>query len=329
MAGGEYKYQFSLNNVGQQMGSLYKNVQIAIVESVDDPNSMNRIKARILGPASKGGDDGLTTDQLSWCIPMIPKFFYSTPKVGEAVFIIILSDEKTHADRLYFGPLISQFDKIKYEAINATALNTFTFGLGNPTSSYDTIPPIKGVFPKVDDIAIQGRYNTDIILRENEILLRAGKFTPSQPTNNNPYNFQFNNTTQGYFHVRNNVYLEPPPPKGSERKSGSIANVVANKINLITHENGNPRYNVLDQDDQVTDDELLKIIQTAHQVPYGDILVKYLQLFKKAFLNHVHNAYGQAPPTDLTSNGTLNVQNFREQSDDLERKMLSKNVRIN
>jgi hypothetical protein len=325
MAGGEYKYIFGQNKLVPNEEAL-KRVQIGIVASVDDPNSLGRIKAVIQGPAQKGGDDGLSLDELAWCYPMVPKFFLSTPKVGEAVFIFILNDKKTHADRLYLGPIISQLNKLDYDSINSTALSSFSFALLNPTSNFDTIPALKGVFPLVDDISIQGRYNTDIILRENEILIRAGKFVESTPTQTNPYNFQFNNTTQGYFHIKNNVYLEAQS-KSDTRAKGSVANIIANKINLISL-NGTPQFNVLQQDGQINDDEILNIIQKAHPVPFGDLLVEYLKLFKKAFLNHVHNAYGQAPPTDLTS-GTLNVTDFRNKSDDLEARMLSKNININ
>ncbi len=329
MAGGEYKHIFGQNTSLTNKEESLKRVQIAIVSSVDDPDSLGRIKAAIQGPPQKGGDDGVALSDLAWCYPMVPKFFTSTPKVGEAVFIFILNDKKTHADRLYLGPIISQLNNLNYDSINSTALSPFSFAILNPTSNFETVPALQGVFPLIDDIAIQGRFNTDIILRENEILLRAGKLTQTTPTATNPYNFQFNNTTQGYFHVRNNVYLEPQSTTNTTRAKGSVANIVANKINLITHANGTPQFKVLDQDGQIADDEILNIIQNAHPLVFGDLLVQYLRLFKKAFLSHVHNSYGQAPPTDLTTSGTLSVSDFRKLSDDLEARMLSKNININ
>ena len=89
-----------------------KNVQIGSVESIDDPQALGRIKVRINGPANRGGDNGIANDDLPWCYPMIPKFFASTPKIGEAVFVMILTTTKTHSDRLYFGPIISSSDKL-------------------------------------------------------------------------------------------------------------------------------------------------------------------------------------------------------------------------
>lgn len=330
MAGGEKKFIFnnkSLLDTGEQLNR----VQIGIVASVDDPDSLGRIKVAINGPAHKGGDDGTALADLPWCYPMVPKFFSSTPKVGEGAFILILNDKKTHADRLYFGPVISQLSNLNYDSINSTALSSFSFAITNPLSNFDTIPALKGIFPKVDDIALQGRYNTDVILRKNEILIRAGKFVESQPSDVNPFSFQFNDTTQGYFHIRNNIYLEQLDINNTNKEKGSVVNIVGNKINLLTHANGTPRFDLMNQENQISDEVILEILQKAHPLPFGDLLIEYLKLLKNALLNHVHNAYGQAPPTDLISggNGVLNVAEFKKKSSDLENRMLSKNIRIN
>lgn len=328
MAGGTNKYIFGNSRQEYDNQPIIKNVQIGIVALVDDPNSLGRIKVAIKGPANKGGDDGTSINDLPWCYPMVPRFFASPPKIGEAVFILLFNEQKSFSDRLYFGPIISQYDKLNFDSINSTALNSFTFALTNPSSNYSTIPALNGVFPKDDDIAIQGRYNTDVILRRNEILIRAGKFVESTPTDTNPFNFTFNNTNQGYFHIRNNVFIEPPNNTNTPRKSGSVVNVVGSKINLLTHDNGTPKFNLMNQDDQISDEELLNIIQTAHPLPFGDVLVKYLRLLKNALLTHVHNNNG-LPPTDLTVGTAQNISIFKKSADDLENKMLSKNININ
>lgn len=330
MAGGDNKHIFNKKSA-LDGGEQLNRVQIGIVSSIDDPDSLGRIKVAINGPAQKGGDDGFTVDELPWCYPMMPKFFGVTPKVGEGVFVLILNEKKTHADRLYFGPIISQLNNLNFDSINSTALSPFSFAIVNPVPNFDTIPAIKGVFPHEEDVVVQGRYNTDILLRTNELLLRAGKFTEVTPTDINPFPFQFNDTTQGYFHVRNNVFLEPPTTGTTARQQGSVVNIVANKINLLTHANGTPRFNLMNQDDQISDDEILNILKSAHPVPFGDMLVQYLILLKNAFFSHVHNAYGQGPATDLVAggDGVMNVAEFKKKAADLEARMLSKNVRIN
>ena len=76
-------------------------------------------------------------------------------------------------------------------------------------------------------------------------------------------------------------------------------------------------------------DELNKILVEAHQVPFGDVLLEYLILMKDALLNHVHNGSGN-PATDLTVSGNKQtVALFKSKANDLEKSMLSKNVRIN
>ena len=105
--------------------------------------------------------------------------------------------------------------------------------------------------------------------------------------------------------------------------------MVASKINLITHANGNPRFNVTNQDNLISDDDLAKILAEAHQLPFGDILLQYLRLLKDAFLAHVHNGSGNTP-TDLTISGNKqSVAIFKTKADALENSMLSANIRIN
>lgn len=305
-----------------------KSVQIGVVSSIDDPDALGRIKVKIPGPANKGGDDGIAVEDLPWAYPMVPKFFTSPPKIGEGVFVFIFSREKSHSDRLYLGPIISQLSNLNLDPVSSTALSPFTFAVINPKVNVSMIPALNGVFPKADDIAIQGRYNTDFLLRTNEILIRAGKFVETTPNDNNPFPFQFNTETQGFFHVRNAVPLQRPV-ENVTTPIGSVVNIVGNKINLLTHKDGIPRFNLTNQDDQISNDEILNILDKAHQLPFGDILIQYLKLLKTAFLNHVHNGNGK-PPTDLVSGGAKqDVLEFKKAAEDLENRMLSNNIRIN
>jgi hypothetical protein len=304
-----------------------KTVQLGVVESIDDPQNLGRIRVRINGPANRGGDNGTATNDLPWSFPMMPKFFTSTPKVGEAVFVLIFSKQKTHSDRLYFGPIISTLENLKFDNYSTTALNAFTDSYLQPPKNVNNYKALKGIFPNPDDIAIQGRYNTDITFKKDEIVIRAGKFEVSTPTINNPYPFQFNAKTQGYIQIKNNIPVSLPKSDGT-RDMGTVTNIVSNKINLLTHKDGTPRFNLTNQDDLFSNDEILKAILNAHPLAFGDILLEYLILFKKAFLNHVHNNNGLAP-TDLIIGSVLNVDKFKKEAETLENIMLSKNININ
>jgi hypothetical protein len=322
---GENKFISNQPSVLSTVNSM-RTIQIGVVAAIDDEDGLGRIKVRIPGPANKGGDDGIAIDALPWSYPMNPKYFTSTPRIGEGVFVMILSDQKTHSDRLYFGPIISQLSNLNNDPVSSTALAPFTFAVTNPKNSPSRISALNGVFPKIDDIAIQGRYNTDLLFRTNEILMRAGKFEDSPPNINNPYPFQFNTSTTGYFHVRNNVPLARPV-ENTPQPIGSVVNIVGNKVNILTHADGSPRYNLTNQEDQISNDEILNILDTAHQLPFGDILLEYLILLKNAFINHVHNGN---KPTDLTADGAKQyVAEFKKTAEDLENRMLSSNIRIN
>jgi len=305
--------------------------QVIELENELDPKlnkGLGRIKVRIKGPRNRGGDDGLTNGELPWCFPMLPKHLLVQPKKGESVLIFIFDTERINADRLYLGPIISQLPLIENDPYFFSSLNGFTFGYSTPIVNPSLIPELNGVFPNPEDISIQGRYNTDITQKNNEVVIRAGKFIETIPNNNNPFKIKYNPTTQAFIQLKNNVVTNPATNQQAALK-GTVANIVANKINLITHRDGSPRFNVTDPDVLITDDELTRILEEAHQVPFGDVLLQYLRLLKDALLNHVHNGSGN-PATDLTTDGNRQtVALFKSKANDLENSMLSKNVRIN
>jgi hypothetical protein len=300
-------------------------IQLGEVISIDDPNYLGRIKVRIKGTTSRGGDDGVLNKDLPWCFPLLPKFVSAQPKVKEAVYVFIFNKNKEHADRMFIGPIISQPQQLEIDPYYITALRGFSFGSQTPSTSVETIPEIDGVFPKPNDISIQGRYNTDITQKKNEVVIRAGKFELSKPSSNNPFSFKFNSKTQGYIQIKNDVLISNDADKPV---NGTITNIVSNKINFLTYD-GSPTFNLTDQENLITAEEQLKILNEAHQLPYGDILLEYLILLKEALIYHVHNGSGNQP-TDLTSSGNKQaVAAFKAKADDLEKAMLSKNIRIN
>lgn len=305
-----------------------KNINTGLVVSVNDPKYLGRIKVRIKGSPSKGGDDGTLDADLPWCFPMLPKLLSIRPKKDESVFIFLLDNNKQFTDRLYFGPIISQPQLLDKDPYFFSSFAGFSFGTMDANVSIDTIPELNGVFPNQEDISIQGRYNTDITQKHNEIIIRAGKFETSKPTKTNPFSFKFNTKTQGYIQIKNDVKLVNDT-NSDVPETGTVTNIVSSKINLLTHKNGSPIFNLTNQTDLISDDELANILTTAHQVPFGDILLDYLKLMKDAILSHVHNGSGN-PATDLTANGNKQaVALFKKKADELEKAMLSKNVRIN
>lgn len=306
--------------------NVHTMVGIGSVVSVDDPQGMDRIKVIIKGTTTKGGDANTNMENLPWCIPMLPKYFTSKPKKGEAVYIFTFENDKL-GERLYVGPIISQPHKLDFDGRSTTALSAFNFGAYQPEVDHKRIPELLGVYPKDEDIAIQGRYNTDLIFKNNEVLLRAGKILETPPTKNNPYPFTFNNKSQAFIQMKSNVEISKKTDV-EEAINGTITNIVASKINLLTHKDGSPRFNVMGQETLITDEEMQRILTEAHPVPFGDILIQYLKLLKNAVLNHVHNGSGKSA-TDLTDGNSQFVAEFKKNAEDLEKAMVSKNIRIN
>jgi hypothetical protein len=317
VSGNESAYQFT---EGFQM------ISYGEVVSVYDEKNLGRIKVKLFGSTSAGGDKNITKEDLAWCTPMLPKVFSVTPKVGEAVIIFQFNQNLTHADRLYLGPIISQPNKLRKDAFIETALAGFNFGHQETSSDIRLRPELAGVFPNIDDISVQGRFNTDITQKENEVVIRAGKFVEVAKNSETPYGIEFNKTSQGYFQLKNNTSI------GNNQK-GTMTNIVSNKINLLTH-NGSPSFNLNNKNGLISDFELLKIISPeelggAHRLPFGDVLLEYLKLLKNALLLHVHNNNG-LPPTDLTTSGNIQaIEAFKLKAANLENRMLSNNIRIN
>lgn len=329
---------FSMNYYNS---SNFSYLKLGVVESIKDNEGLGRIKVRVKGPQSVGGDDGIITKDLPWAFPLIPKHLSAIPKVNEVVWIFVLGEDRQRADRLYMGPVISQLDKLGIDNFfNGTSpLTPFTFGGKEPRKpvlSDETtdivIPDLIGVFPKADEISIQGRFNTDITQKHNEIVIRAGKF---EEATTNEFKIKFNSKTQGFIQIKNDASYSAQksvegvsiPDEGKTEK-GTIINIVSNKINLLTHKDGSPTIN-LNNKDLLSEEEMKKIFEEAHQLPFGDILLEYLKLLKDAIFSHVHNGNGN-PATDLATSGNIQaIGALRAKAQDLESRMLSKNIRIN
>jgi hypothetical protein len=84
-------------------------------------------------------------------------------------------------------------------------------------------------------------------------------------------------------------------------KNTSVINLVANKLNLISHD-GEHTFNLTDPKSLITDDEQEKINNEAHPIVYGDTLVEFLNLVKKFVATHVHPYHGLPPdPSTITT----------------------------
>lgn len=252
------------------------NIYYGEVLSINDPTDGGRIKVKILGLDNKITD----VNELPYCYPMLPKFFHVFPKVGEIVRIFIENKETPQRGRFWLGSIISQPHKINYDSIY-TALSTTNKGLSAPEKAPSTYPDAKGVYPEKDEIGILGRLNTDIILRDNQLELRAGKHNNDEPLKLNVTNpasisltFDENEETDEYY-------------------SNTV--VLSDKIALISH-TGDPKFKAA----RLNSEDRNRIFEEGHPIARADVLVKAMDIMRRAIISHIHGYSGIS--ADKTSN---------------------------
>lgn len=274
-----------------------RNIFYGEVTSIDDPTEGGRIRVRI-----STLDSGIVNNnELPYCYPLLPKFFHAYPKVGEIVRIFIQDMKYPERSRFWLGSVISQPQKIEFDSIY-TALSTTNVGLIQPEKAPSTFPDAEGVYPTKEDIAIVGRVNTDIVLRENQLELRAGKHEDGKVLKLNIKN-----------PATVNLNFEGKPNTDNELYSNTV--IQSDKIALISHD-GIPKFKAA----KLESEDRIRIFNEAHPIARGDVLIEALNIFRRAIINHIHGYSGvEADKNSIIKD--LESLNFEE--------MLQKNIVIN
>jgi hypothetical protein len=274
-------------------------IKIGQVESIDDEYAAGRIRARVVGDRYN--------NETPYAYPLLPYMMHIKPKVGEAV-LLIYSNLGNSSQRFYIGPIIHQPQFVNKD--NFSDAISFLKGYNDRTLvSVDRIPEAQGVYPKKDEIAIMGRKDSDLIFSDNDVRLRCGVRKTNKYNN---LESEFNRLTPSFIKLKQH-------DTNFSNNTCTTATIVSENINLISTV-GTPEFNVSDVNESISDEEMAKIIETAHQLPYGDKLVDFLKLLLKAFNAHTHNYHNLPPIPDMTYNA---VNNFNLND------ILSKNVKIN
>ena len=174
---------------------------IVVPYGTDDSSEQGRIRARIVAVDDKTGeiigahnadnkegigalenyngltgtDRGIPDEDLVMCVPLLPQFFLVTPQVGEMVFLIIENPSDKTSTRYWIGPIISSKLKLPYQGYEDT------ISIFDKTSFYvnkkidGSALSVQEIFPSSSDVALQGRFDADLILKKRETLLIAGK----------------------------------------------------------------------------------------------------------------------------------------------------------
>jgi hypothetical protein len=166
--------------------------QVVILDN-QDPMMLGRVRATLLvdnyQDIVKGIEDW-NEERDKWTVrdpfvfnPLMPYFMYQVPKVGEMAQIIYVSSDFKYQNQYYIQNTFSTPTATNFEYY--VGANKFT-GTGtqytnpkplkNQDGTYNNSVTYKGVFPEPGDNAILGRGSADLIVKQDEILLRAGKF---------------------------------------------------------------------------------------------------------------------------------------------------------
>lgn len=317
-----------------------------IVTDVDDPYNAGRIRVRIYGNPSDGLDDntqflgqnvadaiGVTSLvksigevvgslPLPWCEPLMPKFLNVVPKVGEMVKIVTFDYRNKKIRRQYIGPVIGQQlpSDLKYSEYNDSKLKVENNAYSaNWALNAEALDGSWKIYPDKEDIAILGRINTDLILRDtsyyNEITLRSGKIksdTLTQTVKGKLSPYTLNKKNPSYISInftQADAFQNSKDPniiKLNLETDRSHINLVADKVNLISHEGSSKRgfvRSILKGDDILT--QIKTEGQNLHPIPYGDVLWEFLSVLRPYIEGHIHKASRREPDGDISKNNLI------------------------
>lgn len=263
-----------------------------VLSTKDDYDGL-RIKVRLHPEDNQTADD----NNLPYCFPLIPKMLHVNPKVGESVIIMLANIDDSLGDRYFVGPIIAQPQNLSDASSESGSFTLLEGSIVTPDKAPSNNPETIGSLPDREDISLRGRENTDLILKANEIRLRCGIHKGGENK------LAFNNVNPSYIQMKYTNGL-----MHNKRSFNSVANVVADKINLLSYQTID-NFNLTDKNDLISNAELLKILDNAHQLPYGDILIDFLQKFLRAFINHTHSfpGYPTLPTAEVTNISNYNL----------------------
>jgi hypothetical protein len=212
-----------------------------VVLDNQDPLMLGRVRARIVtdnyedilksvdSPKWNPEKDPWTSRDPLVFNTLLPYFLYQVPKVDELIQVMFLNSDFKYQNQYYvqnnFSSPTSTFKEFNFGGNKFTGTGYQIENpkpLKNQNGTYTDNGVHEGVFPQPGDNAILGRGSADLIVKQDEILLRAGKFKGETlqpnivPVANNQRGFlqltRFNNIKQTlspktYYELKENVLL--------------------------------------------------------------------------------------------------------------------------
>lgn len=192
-----------------------KILEPAVVLDVEDPMMLNRIRARVLTldyeAIIKSIDPVFDESKDKWgerdpfvFTPLLPFYIYCTPKKDELVQVLFANKDYKFDNQYYIqsnmsSPMVSGFDYYVQGTKYTGTGKRYKEGISIKNIDGTHREPSKtyGVFPEPGDNAVMGRGNSDIVIKENEILIRSGKIKGGLSKNKLPVS----NTQRGFIQL--------------------------------------------------------------------------------------------------------------------------------
>lgn len=281
------RYSESLHNESKSSSqnnythkNIVQNLFTAIVVSNDDPNEQDRIIARIVnlnsqGQVAGGQDKNIPDDKLPYAVPLKTGFLRSTPLVGEMVILMVENPYDLSSTRYWIGPIITSQLNLNFESFQQAYSVFYNTDFNLNSKLQSKLEPSLNL-PKKRDVALQGRGDSHIILRQKEVFVAAGLFEKGslKPNLESPCHLrmrQIENNNQDF-----------------KIKRYSTSEILSTSLNFYSNR-GKFRTDEIKKF-EISDDlkELGELAQKLHPSVFGDELIKVLDLIIRVLLNHIH-----------------------------------------
>jgi hypothetical protein len=167
----------------------------------DDPLMLGRVRVQIIIENEQQNEpsknEEWTNKDPMVCLPLIPYYLSQVPKVGEYVNIIFATrDETKDPNKFYIqGPITRPWNNPQESYSNSKSMladgayikqaeNVRTGPLGEIQEG------LVGIYPLPGDNAFLGRGTTDLLIKSEDIILRAGKYKTTPGVEKPRYNNQ-------------------------------------------------------------------------------------------------------------------------------------------
>jgi len=308
----------------EQLNKYNKVIHYGEVKNISDDGNMKLqvllrgvdVNDFIIGDCEKM-DENKKKRCLPWCEPLLPRMLSVCPSVGETVKVLLMDTKNPSIQREWIGPIISQPEKIKNDPYFFTGLAGKVGSFFKLGRNVNTIPEADGIYPGLNDIGLLGRNNTDVLLKDEEVLIRVGKHIIDNPLKRNEKN-------PGYISMR---ILKPSdinkgkPLNTSEQKLNLSEDrtdtvIMSNKIFLIGRDSNSKVIKPI-----LTKEDHLSLQDNLHPIVYGDVLYEFMVIMRQWIKSHIH--IGDRLPSD-PSGTTVELEEWFMKN--LDQRLLSTNV---